>query len=1054
MSNCCTVRVHGLPTDLPLERVSDKLMIHFLRARNGGGEIVHIEFLPESPGCAMVTFEDATVTQQVLRAEKHILFVNGKEYPLEVTSYAAEVNPNEVIVYVCMKIDYGRFPDGKDILWNLRRQYAGVQFSFNLQAMTCSVKGSFSELQAFSSELLSCLGTKQRGSSTSENRERSANKHAEGEASYQKVLETQEEKDEKKKKKKQKKKNGKDGAGGPSLPGNPIGSREEPLEDFSLVIDSDVHLYMQKFCSKEFSSILHCHQVGVVDVSSDGVTTLYLRAISDEAGDMGTLVSAHLAISQLSQQLELTLRKEKISKRDLGASACQGLPEMLQGLCPLLLCHEDDRHFYLIGNLVEVSQAKQYVQNLIAAREQDQQKPEGSQQLALIQDKSDVLGQIKSLEESVPRKPSSPKFTGKAECKLAAKFGSFPSFPSRNAPLDRQLPRALPQAVDYQISDSQHSLEVVAAANKSETLLKQPVEYGKAPDRMKADPLMPLATGNVPSSDGWANRGLTHSLPSHVPSSTLRSLNLFDTTGAMALEVLEPKPLLRRCSSSLSLKPPNNSESMAEPLPVDRVSVDHSQQKNIHPPLQKEISKEEVAQMEREVRSCMIEERPASPSSLTVPSDSGTQRMEILATHPDYISESYSYSELAMEGPEDEALTDLCNYLKKCCGQVLISKDKYKLDIAYPRDVKLQVLEAFRCFSSQRVAALSKQLLSCDSQQGKIQNEIPIAEIQRSSQWLKASSRASLLENPLSLGSLAREESSSQIQRLLDFNSLQPAIAQNFPNDRKAWQTKGLDRVPDFSKQSCPGKPIVEIKRGLPDKFHFGRDWSKERCGREVEGAPWSLPIMPLSESAPVPAQAVGKRSPPAGEGDTPDVTLRTASPGRESKAGACELCRSAHADTYHTPCGCTLCKACFSTSDVAPSFCRASPAIPGAFAATTISQNLPGYFRDPTLKLTYDIPDGVQQARDPRPGYPYQGGHFEAFLPDNPEGQRLMVLLHKAFERGLTFQIRSSGSEEWVTWGLIPHKTSMEGGKSRNGYPDAQYLRQLSQKLEDLGIK
>lgn len=36
------------------------------------------------------------MTQQVLRAEKHILFVNGKEYPLEVTAYSAEVNPNEV----------------------------------------------------------------------------------------------------------------------------------------------------------------------------------------------------------------------------------------------------------------------------------------------------------------------------------------------------------------------------------------------------------------------------------------------------------------------------------------------------------------------------------------------------------------------------------------------------------------------------------------------------------------------------------------------------------------------------------------------------------------------------------------------------------------------------------------------------------------------------------------------------------------------------------------------------------------------------------------------
>ncbi|KAJ6660516.1 hypothetical protein lerEdw1_017513 [Lerista edwardsae] len=1009
MPNRCTVRVRGFPADLPTERVSDKLTIHFLRARNGGGEIVHIEFPPESPGCALVTFEDAAVTQQVLRAEKHILFVNGKDYPLEVTAYSAEVNPDEVFVYVCMKIDYGRFPNGKDILWNLRRQHAGVQFSFNLQSMTCSVKGSFSELQAFSSELLRCLGSKQKGSSTTEDGERSANRDAEGGASHQKVLEMREEKVEKKKK------NGKGVVGG-SLP---LGSPVEPLEDFSLVIDSDVHLYMRKFCHKELSSILHHHQ--------------------------------------LSQQLELSLRKEKISKRDLGASACRGLPDKLQGLCPLLLCHEDDGHFYLIGNLVEVSQAKQYIQDLVAARVQDHQKLEGPPNLALTQDKSDVLGQLRSSEESVPRKPVSPKFTGKAEWKLAAKFGSLPS---QKAPLDRPLPRALFQTVDYQVPDGQRSLEAVAATNKSETQLRQPMEFGKGPDSMKADPPLPVVAGR-PSSDGQASLDLMHSLPSHVPSSTLRSLNLFDTTGSIDLKVSESRPLLRRCNSSLMLKPQDRGESMAGPLPVARASTDYSQQKTIHLPLQKEIGKEELTlEMEREVRSWMTEGRPSSPSSLTVPRGSGIQKAEILAMHPDYICENYSYSELAVEGPEDEALSDLCNHLKKCCSQVLLSHDRYKLDIAYPRDVKLQVLEAFRCFSDQRVAALTKQIFSSDSLQGKIQDEILSAEIQRSPQRLKASSRASFLENPLSLGSLAGEGSTFQVQRLLDGSGLQPSMAQNFPSDQKAWQTKGLDKALDSSKQTRPNssptdrKPIVEIKRGLPDKFHFGRDWSKERCGREVEGAPWSLPVMPLSVSAPVPLQTVDKRPPPAGEGDTPDVNLRTANPGWESKARACELCRSTPVVTYHNPSGFTLCKACFSAGDASPSCCRPTPAISGAFAATTISQSLPGYFRDPTLKLTYDIPDGVQQAGDPRPGYPYHGGHFEAFLPDNPEGQRLMLLLHKAFERGLTFQLRSCDTEEWVTWGPIPHKTSMEGGKSRNGYPDAQYLRQLSQKLEDLGIK
>ncbi|NXG89591.1 DTX3L ligase, partial [Stercorarius parasiticus] len=80
----------------------------------------------------------------------------------------------------------------------------------------------------------------------------------------------------------------------------------------------------------------------------------------------------------------------------------------------------------------------------------------------------------------------------------------------------------------------------------------------------------------------------------------------------------------------------------------------------------------------------------------------------------------------------------------------------------------------------------------------------------------------------------------------------------------------------------------------------------------------------------------------------------------------------------------------------------------------------------------------------DPHPGQPYKGGNFCAFLPDNREGQKTAVLLKKAFEQGLTFQIKSFNGEERVTWGLIPHKTSWDGGKARNGYPDAQYLREV----------
>ncbi|NXW45667.1 IN35 protein, partial [Nyctiprogne leucopyga] len=91
-----TVRVRGLPADLPPDRVADKLTIHFLRSRNGGGEIADLRVLPGPRGCALITFEALEVAQRILKAKNHVLSIGGKKYPLEVTAHGAELSPDEV----------------------------------------------------------------------------------------------------------------------------------------------------------------------------------------------------------------------------------------------------------------------------------------------------------------------------------------------------------------------------------------------------------------------------------------------------------------------------------------------------------------------------------------------------------------------------------------------------------------------------------------------------------------------------------------------------------------------------------------------------------------------------------------------------------------------------------------------------------------------------------------------------------------------------------------------------------------------------------------------
>jgi hypothetical protein len=54
-----TVRVSGLPTEIEDDRLSDKLLILFLRKKNGGGEIISVVIVEDPRGSALVTFEDS-----------------------------------------------------------------------------------------------------------------------------------------------------------------------------------------------------------------------------------------------------------------------------------------------------------------------------------------------------------------------------------------------------------------------------------------------------------------------------------------------------------------------------------------------------------------------------------------------------------------------------------------------------------------------------------------------------------------------------------------------------------------------------------------------------------------------------------------------------------------------------------------------------------------------------------------------------------------------------------------------------------------------------------
>lgn len=134
------------------------------------------------------------------------------------------------------------------------------------------------------------------------------------------------------------------------------------VEALSLIMEADIFAYLSTK-SKEYRHILKNHCICVIDVTSEGITTLFLQSeskIRTRAEDENHIKQARNELSQLYQQLERNLRRAQIPKNVLGLRG--GDTEAfkdLELLLPKVLLSFDESYVYLVGEMSEVSQAKQ-----------------------------------------------------------------------------------------------------------------------------------------------------------------------------------------------------------------------------------------------------------------------------------------------------------------------------------------------------------------------------------------------------------------------------------------------------------------------------------------------------------------------------------------------------------------------------------------------------------------------------------------------------------------------------------------------------------------------
>ena len=85
-----------------------------------------------------------------------------------------------------------------------------------------------------------------------------------------------------------------------------------------------------------------------------------------------------------------------------------------------------------------------------------------------------------------------------------------------------------------------------------------------------------------------------------------------------------------------------------------------------------------------------------------------------------------------------------------------------------------------------------------------------------------------------------------------------------------------------------------------------------------------------------------------------------------------------------------------------------------------------------------------------------YPGTHRTAYLPDNEQGNEVLGLLKKAFDRKLIFTLGRSvttGRDNQIVWNGIHHKTNTSGGSAYFGYPDETYFDRVKLELAAKGV-
>ncbi|XP_061701534.1 uncharacterized protein si:busm1-163l24.3 isoform X2 [Syngnathoides biaculeatus] len=953
-----TVRVSGLPPDVEEERLIDKLSVHFLRSSNGGGEILSVNIDESKPNSALVQFEDSRVAHRVVRHGRHSLKVDGKEYLLDVSEHHKTLDPNKVITSLTATVDYSQIPKGRSTLTRLLRDHPDVETNCDSTKNLCRLRGGYTEVQSVLAQLLACRPKYLQSEELSASSQLTV-------GCSESLTKTRSDRVDKR-----------------SL----TGGSPTTEEDLSLVVDADVFKYLQKRYGQDYQRLQCQHGVEVVDVTNQGITTLFLQGVNCKDGkEREQIELAKSAISELCQKSERRICQAELRKCDLDPKRdLQQAWEALSVRFPELLFREDNSCVFLIGDQNDVSEAKQFllqerctleteeIGSLLGTPSSPRMTKEEHDTLAVSPSISRTQDDRKDL---VQLSEKAKKSEGGKMYHLAARFkdtGSALPSPSVSLSLRRTS------------NPSRHSTQELRS------------EAAGDPNRVLR-PLMRSRTTSDTSAKSKRPCLTTTPLPmpgkDHMGSNAKRT-NSFSGVTQQGLQKVEGDSFTspaRARTSSLS----DQHEVYHAVVLVSSIMWFHI----------KEVYSTQVDALTRDLQL----NEGGSPGKIqstiwiSGSEQSGVTACQLAlqelvdAVSSDFCVHELHLSELGVADLEDETLQACCAEVRRRFTKITVRVMKRSLYLLGPKRL---------CY---QVGASLREVFSGDGTQTDTQKDCATPSV---AGQVKEGEPRTLLET--------KQNSATQ-----------ESVLNHMEDNTKTELVTGAN-----GQGATRRDPVIKEKLERPSVV------DQDKCKVLVHG----------SKGSPENMNGIWSM--------TPQSNKATPSPQKEPHLSGICVCGETATSMNRTECGVVMCTKCLDAVHIHCRVCHTGPpghsvppGVRGTMTHCKLNFSLPGHNKYATIKITYLVPDGIQKDHHPSPGKPFQGGVFEAFLPDCDKTRKLLPRLENAFRQGLTFTVTSKNGSK-VTWDAVPHKTSLQGGRSGNGYPDSSYLKRLSDILTSHGIE